>query len=169
MKHLLLATLLISGGAIAHQSYQNNLYDENFHNNMYSGLYQFNNTMDSLKNQRDFEVQTEKYFNYENNHYVIEIEVSGLTEDNLEVEVEDGIIYIDGSIQKTEKRKNGYSSSIKQFSQSYPLPLDADTNIDNIKIGYQKGILTISIPQIDLPKTTIKQNKKVKEVKVIDK
>jgi HSP20 family molecular chaperone IbpA len=172
MKHLLLATLLISGGTIAHQahqSYQNNLYDDNFNNNMNSALgqqfYQLNNAMDSLKNQRDFEVQTEKYFNDENNHYVIAIEVSELTEDNLEVETEDGIIYIDGRVQKTEKSKSGYSSSVKQFSQSFPLPADADADIENIKIGYFGGILNIYIPKLDLEKTTTKQDKEAKKDK----
>jgi HSP20 family molecular chaperone IbpA len=155
MKNLLLATLLISGGAIAHQSYQNNYYD-NFDNNMNTALnqqlYQLNNAMGSLKNQRDFEVQTEKYFDDENNNYVIAIQVSGLTEDNLEVETDEGVIYIAGSVQKTEQNKNGYSSSIKQFSQSYPLPVDADADIENMKIGYQNGILTIAISRLDLPK-----------------
>jgi HSP20 family molecular chaperone IbpA len=155
MKNLLLATLLISGGAIAHQSYQNNYYD-NFDNNMNTALnqqlYQLNNAMGSLKNQRDFEVQTEKYFDDENNNYVIAIQVSGLTEDNLEVDTDEGVIYIAGSVQKTEKSKNGYSSSIKQFSQSYPLPVDADADIENMKIGYQNGILTIAISRLDLPK-----------------
>ena len=85
------------------------------------------------------------------NEYVLEAELPGLTEADVEVKVEDNLLTI-ASSKKEEKKdekneeKNGYlirERRSAQFSRSFVLPKDVDSEkIDGV---YRNGILSLHL------------------------
>ncbi len=153
MKNLLLAVLLISNATIANQAFQSNHLNGNVWSNFNQQFQQFNNKMRDMQNSSIFGAQTNRYFDDKTNHYVIEIKVSGLTKENLNITAKNNMIHIEGGIKKTEKTANSSRSSSKRFSQSYSLPNDADS--ENIDAEFKENILIVSIPKLDTPKPQV--------------
>ena len=89
--------------------------------------------------------------------YLMEVELPGLTEKDVEVKLDNNLLTISSSkSEKKEEKKNGYimrERSASQFSRSFVLP----ESIDREKIGaeFKNGILQLTFPKIPAaqPKT----------------
>ncbi len=152
-KLLLTSVLLISSAMINandRNSFNNNIwYDFN------KQFEQFEQRMNQMQSQNNFGVQSRRYFDKENNNYVIQISVNGLNKDNMEITTKDNIISIKGKIKIQRKSGNNSSTSSKSFSQSFSLPNDADDS--NINASFKDRILTVSIPKLAEPKPAVRK------------
>ncbi|MBT3276647.1 Hsp20/alpha crystallin family protein [Candidatus Thioglobus sp.] len=146
MKNTLLAALLVSSGAMANQPFQDAFFNNSVWSNFNKQFQQFNNEVRATQNQSMFGAQTKRFFDRQSNRYMIEVEVNGLAKENLDITSKDGMIHINGNVQKTERTNNSSRTSSSKFSQSYSLPVDADTN--NINAEFKDNCLIISIPKL---------------------
>ena len=157
MKNTLLIAMLISSGVMAHQPFYNYSPSQGFNNNSWSNFnrqfQQFNNEMRAVQNQNSIGTQTKRYFDDQSNHYKIEIKVKGLAKENLDITTRSNMIYISGRVQISEKTANSSRTSSSNFSQSYSLPNDADTN--NINAEFKSGLLIVSIPKLEKAKPLV--------------
>jgi molecular chaperone IbpA len=93
----------------------------------------------------------------DDDHYVIEIAVAGFTESELDVEVKDGVLFVEGKKEdddQTEYLHKGISA--RQFKRSFTL---SDTIV--VKgAAYNNGILTIDLENV------IPEEKKPRKIKI---
>jgi len=94
------------------------------------------------------------------NSYIIEAELPGLTEKDVEVKIENRNLFISTvKEEKKEEKKDTYlirERSSYSFSRNFILPEDADA--DSIKGTFKNGILTLEINK--------KPEKKPKSIKI---
>ena len=83
------------------------------------------------------------------NEYVVEAELPGLKQNEINVSMEDDILTISGERkrEKEVKRENFYRSerSYGKFVRRIALPQDADK--EKVKASYKDGVLKVSIPK----------------------
>ena len=85
--------------------------------------------------------------------YVLEAELTGLTEKDVDLKVEDNLLTI--SSKKTEEKKEEKRSYLLrerkdyQFTRSFVLPKDVDR--EHISASFKNGLLTLDLPK--LPET----------------
>lgn len=91
--------------------------------------------------------------------YSITVEVPGVDEKDVKVEITDNTMTIHGEKkqEKEEKDKNYYrvERSYGSFQRVLSLPDDADQ--EKIKATFKKGILTIKMPRKAAPKSKVQQ------------
>ncbi|GAB4337167.1 MAG: Hsp20/alpha crystallin family protein [Desulfobulbaceae bacterium] len=91
--------------------------------------------------------------------YTITVEVPGVSEKDVKIEVADDTMTIRGEKrqEKEEKEKNYYrvERSYGAFQRVLCLPDDADQ--ENIKATFKDGVLTIRMPRKSLPGREVKQ------------
>lgn len=91
--------------------------------------------------------------------YSITIEVPGVDEKDVKVEIADNTLTVRGEKkqEKEEKDRNYYrmERSYGSFQRILSLPEDADQ--ENVKAKFRKGVLTITMPRKALTKTEVKQ------------
>jgi HSP20 family protein len=85
----------------------------------------------------------------EEHQYVIEAEMPGLSEKDLDIEVHGNMLTIKGE-RKSEEQKQGERMHIVErkygsFHRSITLPQNA--NMDHITAEYENGVLTITVPK----------------------
>jgi HSP20 family protein len=83
------------------------------------------------------------------NSYEINVELPGVKEDDIEVELHDGVLSVRGE-KKHERReeREGYFFSERQygrFQRTFRLPPDAAE--EGITASFRDGILTVSVPK----------------------
>ena len=91
-------------------------------------------------------------------NYVLEAELPGLTEKDIEVKVEDNLLQIssgdsDKSDKSEKKEGNGYLVRERRsasFHRSFVLPREADR--EKIEAGFKNGLLTLTIPKTESAK-----------------
>ncbi|MBN1241553.1 MAG: Hsp20/alpha crystallin family protein [Spirochaetales bacterium] len=98
----------------------------------------------------------------EKERYVLEAELPGLTEKDVELKVEDGILTLQSKVEeKREERKEGWllrERSRASFSRAFSLPRDVDA--ESIKATFRNGLL-----EVEVPKSAAAREKKI-EIKV---
>ncbi|KCZ89448.1 Hsp20/alpha crystallin family protein [Hyphomonas johnsonii] len=81
--------------------------------------------------------------------YAIEADLPGMSEDDVEVSVVDGVLTIAGERRHEEERKEKgvqYSErSYGMFKRSLQLP--ADVNEDDIKASFKNGVIHVELPK----------------------
>jgi len=86
----------------------------------------------------------------ENDKYLLEAELTGLSENDIDVKVQDNLLTIASKkSEQTEEKKNGYLVKERRhssFSRSFVLPKDADR--DKIEASFKNGLLALSIPKL---------------------
>lgn len=84
-------------------------------------------------------------------NYLLEAELPGLTNKDIDVKVEDNLLSISTvKEEKKEEQKNGYLLRERRsgsFRRSFVLPKDADAG--KIEAGFKDGILTLDIPKAE--------------------
>jgi len=85
----------------------------------------------------------------EKDRYIMEVELPGMTEKDVEVKVENGVLTISSKKEETrEESKKGYIRKERRsysFSRSFSLP--EKTDLDKIKAHFKNGLLNIEIPK----------------------
>ena len=91
----------------------------------------------------------------ENSGYVLEAELPGFAEKDIEVKVEDNLLHLSaGQEEEKEERKEGYLVRERRgarFARSFVLPKDAER--DKIEAAFKNGLLTLSIPKAEAAQT----------------
>ena len=88
--------------------------------------------------------------NEEDNRFVLRLEVPGLTADNLEVKVEDGVLRLAG--ERNETALEGFEARRTErvryrFDRSLALPKDVQA--DKIEAVLKDGLLTVTVPKAE--------------------
>ncbi len=148
---LLISSTLINANDRPQSRFSDNSFNKNIWNDFNKQFEQFEQRMNQMQSQNNFGTQSRRYFDKENNNYVIQISVDGLNKENMEIITKDNIISIKGKIKIQRRLGNNLSTSSKSFSQSFSLPNDADDS--NINANFKDKILTVSIPKLEEPKT----------------
>ena len=80
---------------------------------------------------------------------VVELEVPGFDEKELEIHVSDHVLSIAGErLEETEKKEKTlrlHERLEKKFERRFELPVDVDS--EHIKAEYLKGVLTVHVPK----------------------
>ena len=83
------------------------------------------------------------------NEYVMEAELPGLTDKDIELNIEDNILTLSSKKeQDKEEKKNGYLIRERcnyEFARTFVLPKDVDR--EKIKAEFKDGLLLVSIPK----------------------
>jgi len=86
--------------------------------------------------------------------YVVRADLPGMGDDDVNVEVRDGVLRITGERKsETEERKDGYTRierSFGSFARSLTLPEGVDP--ESVKASFDKGVLEIHVPKPEAPK-----------------
>ncbi len=129
-------------------------FNSNFWHDIDRQFKEFDSRMRHMQRNSNsgFGTQSRRYIDTENNHYVIEILVSGLDKDDLEIVARDGQISIRGKRVIEQQVGNNRAKSSSSFSQSFSLPNDADG--DQVSAKFEDGKLVVSIPKLAAPKPT---------------
>jgi HSP20 family protein len=81
--------------------------------------------------------------------YLMEAELPGLTEKDIELNVEDNILTLSSKKEESkEEEKNGYlirERCNSEFARTFVLPKDVDR--DKIKAEFKNGLLVVRIPK----------------------
>ena len=81
--------------------------------------------------------------------YLMEAELPGLTEKDVELKIEDNILTLSSrKDENKEEDKNGYlirERRSAEFCRTFVLPKDVDR--ENIKAEFKNGLLAVSIPK----------------------
>ena len=85
----------------------------------------------------------------EETRYLMEVELPGLTEKDIELKVEDSILTLSSKKEESkEEKKNGYllrERRSAEFCRTFVLPNDADRA--EIKAEFKNGLLEVSVPK----------------------
>ncbi len=81
--------------------------------------------------------------------YLMEAELPGLTEEDIDLKVEDNILTLSSKKEeKKEEQGNGYlirERRTKEFARTFVLPKDADR--EKINAEFNNGMLVVTIPK----------------------
>ena len=90
----------------------------------------------------------------EDGTYLLEAELPGLTEKDIDVKVENDLLQIESKKEESkEEKKQGYlvrERRSSSYHRSFVLPKDADR--EKIEANFQNGLLTLSIPKTEAAK-----------------
>lgn len=90
----------------------------------------------------------------EDNAYLLEVELPGLTEKDIDLKVENGILTISSKKEKeSEEKKKGYIRKERRyysFCRSFALPEHVD--VDGISASFRNGLLEVNIPKSEAAK-----------------
>jgi HSP20 family protein len=87
----------------------------------------------------------------EEDRYVVEAELPGLSEKDVKLELKDGTLSLSTAKSETKSEKNDKDHWLVkerrqfQFSRSFSLP--EDVNVENIEAKFRDGLLTIALPK----------------------
>ena len=90
--------------------------------------------------------------------YTISVEVPGVEEDDVKLELANGVLTIRGEkkYEKEEKDENYHCVERSYGSFKRVLSLPKDSNVESIEAEFEKGILTIEVPRLELDHTDSK-------------
>ncbi|MGQ9615488.1 MAG: Hsp20/alpha crystallin family protein [Spirochaetota bacterium] len=90
----------------------------------------------------------------EDNAYLLEVELPGLTEKDINLKVENGILTISSKKEnESEEKRKGYIRKERRyysFCRSFALP--DHVNIDGISATFRNGLLEVNIPKSEAAK-----------------
>ncbi len=83
----------------------------------------------------------------EKNHYHLALDIPGVDKEQLKVELKDQIISVSGERKDLFKSENVETQDYNCFEQHFSLP--KDSNLDEIEVNQNNGVLDIIIPKIN--------------------
>ena len=91
------------------------------------------------------------------NEYLLEVELPGLTEGDIELKVEENLMTLSSKQEESrEEKKNDYlirERRSTEFSRSFVLPKDIDR--DTIKAEFKNGLLTVAVAKLEKAKPKV--------------
>lgn len=135
----------------------NRLFDQSFHDFGFSS-FDFDNpfmfthsTGGMLRPVTDFAASDKEY--------TVTVEVPGADKDDIRIEVANNVMTIRGEKKqnKEEEKKDFYRQErfYGSFERMLTLPQDADQ--EDIKATFKQGVLTVTMPRKDMPKSHVKE------------
>lgn len=99
------------------------------------------------------------------NNVYVDVAISGYSPENVELDVQDGVLTIKGNMEKKREveEKNYYRKEIRMGSFARQIALPTDVIGEKAEANFDNGVLKISIPKKEEAKT-----KKI-EIKIGDK
>jgi HSP20 family protein len=86
--------------------------------------------------------------------YTVTVEVPGVQKNDVQVELQEGMLVIHGEKRTEREEKKDRSRYVERsygsFSRSFSLPPDADA--DRLEASYKDGVLSIRIPRTEAAK-----------------
>ena len=88
--------------------------------------------------------------------YTVTVELPGLEEKNVKVEVEDDVLTISGEkkVEQSDDKTHYSERSYGSFRRAFTLPADADGNA--VTAHFAKGVLTVEIAKAAKPSPKVK-------------
>jgi len=109
----------------------------------------FFNPASSLQSDSEVSFKPAADIYEEENSFVIKTDLPGLTREDIELDLKDGILTIKGKrkSEKEEKKENYYRKerSFGSFSRSFSL--SETVNQDEIKAEFKNGVLRVELPK----------------------
>lgn len=96
-------------------------------------------------------------------HYKIRYEVPGLTRDDVRITVHDGVLSIRGEQRKGEEGEGSddeqhyWSAAGYGYYYNTSLVLPEDAKADEIKAELKDGVLCITVPRTEKPKSDVRE------------
>jgi HSP20 family protein len=89
--------------------------------------------------------------------YSVTVELPGLDEKDVKVQVEDDVLTISGekNVEKTDDKTHYSERSYGSFTRAFTLPADADRN--GVTATFAKGVLTLQVAKTATPPAEVKQ------------
>ncbi|MEK7752626.1 MAG: Hsp20/alpha crystallin family protein [Acidobacteriota bacterium] len=89
--------------------------------------------------------------------YNVTVELPGLDEKDVKVQVEDDILTISGEkkVEHTDEKTHYSERSYGNFTRAFTLPADADRN--GVSAKFAKGVLTLEIAKTATPSAQVKE------------
>jgi HSP20 family protein len=89
--------------------------------------------------------------------YSVGIELPGLDEKDIKVQVEDNVLTVAGEkkVERTDEKTHYSERNYGSFARAFTLPADADPNA--IAAGFAKGVLTLEIGKTATPSAKVKR------------
>ncbi|MDX9828598.1 MAG: Hsp20/alpha crystallin family protein [Spirochaetia bacterium] len=87
----------------------------------------------------------------EDNRYLIEAELPGLSEKDVKLEIKDGILYLSTAKKEAKEEKSVKNRWLRrerrefQFSRSFDLPDNID--LEKIEASFRDGLLSVTLPK----------------------
>lgn len=93
--------------------------------------------------------------------YVVEMEVPGLTKDDIEVAVENNVLSIRAHQETSNEQKDGdgkyLSRRIEKRNYNYSVRLGNNVDVDNIHGNVENGMLLVNLPKKEIEVGTSKK------------
>ena len=84
------------------------------------------------------------------NDYVMEVDLPGLTEKDIELKVEENLMTLSSKQEESkEEKKDGYLLQERrktEFKRSFVLPKEVDA--EKVKAEFKNGLLVVSLPKV---------------------
>lgn len=108
------------------------------------------------KDLRMFESFPQKRSRFEENedHYHLSIDIPGIDKKDLNVELENNVLSISGERKDHVKNENNEIRKYAQYSQKFSLP--ELSNLEQIEVKHNNGVLDVIIPKKEAQSSSIK-------------
>jgi HSP20 family protein len=161
-KLLAITVLLVSTSISAHGPFQSGFFSNGFNNGFWRDFdrqfQQLDHEINRLKHTANsVSSQSRRYFDKDNNSYVLEIKTPGLDKNKLEISTNQNRLLIKGVHRSKKTSANQSFRSSSSFSHSLSIPRDGDK--DNISTDFKDGVLKVSIPKLNKPRLKVKVQK----------
>jgi len=159
-KILPIIVLLASTSIGAHGPFQSGFFNQGFNDGFWRNFDRQFQLLDRRLNQLKhstsaLRTHSRQYFDQDNNSYVIEIKISGLNKDDLDISTNKSMLVITGARSSKKTSTNRSTRSSTSFSHAISIPRDGDK--DNISADFKDGVLKVSIPKLDKPQPQVKK------------
>ncbi len=159
-KILPIIVLLTSTSIGAHGPFQSGFFNQGLNNGFWHNFdqkfQQIDHQLKQLKHSSNtFRTQSRQYFDKNNNSYIVEIKISGLNKNDIDISTKNNRLIIKGTNSSEKTSNNQNSRSSLSFSHSLSIPDDSDK--DNISADFKDDILKVSIPKLNKSKPQIQK------------
>ncbi len=95
----------------------------------------------------------------DDHNYNISLEVPGLKESDISIEVKNDVLTIQGAVEAEKEDKDRHFYRIERTYGSFQrtLSLPDDANADDIKASMKEGVLNLMIPRIEVADSEVKK------------
>jgi HSP20 family protein len=159
-KILPIIALLVSTSIGAHGPFQSGFFNQGFNDGFWRDFdrqfQQLDRRLNQLKHSTSaLRMHSRQYFDQDNNSYVIEIKISDLIKDDLDISTNKSMLVITGARSSKKTSTNRSARSSTSFSHAVSIPRDGDK--DNISADFKGGVLKVSIPKLEKPKPRVQK------------
>lgn len=129
--------------ALRARDYENGIFDDLF------GDFLSSLPSTSLYSSSDLDISPRVDISENDNSYLLEAELPGLKEDEIDVKIDNNILTIKGRKEKVSEEKNKNYYLKERYSGSFQRSISLPSNIDEggIDANFENGILRIEIPK----------------------